>query len=332
MKYKKKNQTAETGEDIVSPHDKVVKIFLGEKETAKSLFKEYLPPKITKNLDFNTLKISKDTFVDKKMSDYFSDILYQINLLNIPVFIYFLIEHKSREELLTSFQVLKYMVGIWKLHLKQNKEAKTLPVIIPIIIYHGPQKWKIDTNFISLFNAPDYLKDYIPDFSYNLQDISCIPDEEIKGAVLLRILFKTLKYIFTPDLRYKLQEILELFLELKDKKKGTEYLEVLLRYLTRSARDLTKEELEETVTRVFEEQGGDLMSTIAEKWIEEGVKIGVEKGEQKGEQKGEKKGEKKGVKKEKLETARRMINDDYPIETIIKYTELTEKEIKRLMN
>ncbi len=54
------------------------------------------------------------------------------------------------------------------------------------------------------------------------------------------------------------------------------------------------------------------MSTIAEKWIEEG--------------------EKKGMEKAKLETARRMINDDFPIETIIKYTELTEKEIKRLMN
>jgi predicted transposase/invertase (TIGR01784 family) len=324
MKHKKKNQTTESGEVIVSPHDKVVKVYLSEKETAKSLFEEYLPAKITKNLDFNTLKISKDTFVDKKMSDYFSDILYQINLLNIPIFIYFLIEHKSREERLTSFQVLKYMVGIWKLYLKQNEEAKTLPVIIPIIIYHGPQKWKIDTNFISLFNAPDYLKEYIPDFNYNLQDISSIPDKEIKGAVLLRILFKTLKYIFTPELRYKLREILELFLELKDKKKGTEYLEVLLRYLTRSARDLTEKELKETVTLVFEERGGDIMATIAEKWIEEGVKIGVEKGEQKGE--------KKGIKKEKLETARRMINDDFPIETIIKYTELTEEEIKGLMN
>jgi predicted transposase/invertase (TIGR01784 family) len=312
MKHNKKNQTTETGEVIASPHDKVVKVYLGEKETAESLFKEYLPAKITKNLDFNTLKISKDTFVDKKMSDYFSDILYQINLLNIPILIYFLIEHKSREERLTGFQVLKYMVGIWKLHLKQNEDAKTLPVIIPIIIYHGPQKWKIDTHFISLFNAPDYLKEYIPDFSYNLQDISSIPDKEIKGAVLLRILFKTLKYIFTPELRYKLREILELFLELKDKKKGTEYLEVLLRYLTRSARDLTEKELKETVTQVFEERGGDIMATIAAKWIEEG--------------------EKKGMEKAKIETARRMINDDYPIETIIKYTELTEEEIKRLMN
>ncbi len=47
MNHEKKNQTAETGEVIVSLHDKVVKVYLSEKETAKSLFKEYLPPKIT---------------------------------------------------------------------------------------------------------------------------------------------------------------------------------------------------------------------------------------------------------------------------------------------
>ena len=47
---------------------------------------------------------------------------------------------------------------------------------------------------------------------------------------------------------------------------------------------------------------------------------------------GEKKGEKKGVKKEKFETAKRMLNDGLPIETIVKYTGLTEDEVKALMS
>lgn len=46
----------------------------------------------------------------------------------------------------------------------------------------------------------------------------------------------------------------------------------------------------------------------------------------------EKRGAKKGERKEKLETARRMLNDDMPIERIIKYTGLTEEEIKGLVN
>jgi len=58
----------ETGEDIRSLHDEVFKNFFSEKGTAKSFFQEYLPPEITKNLDFGSLKTSKDTFVDKNLS------------------------------------------------------------------------------------------------------------------------------------------------------------------------------------------------------------------------------------------------------------------------
>jgi predicted transposase/invertase (TIGR01784 family) len=67
-------------------------------------------------------------------------------------------------------------------------------------------------------------------------------------------------------------------------------------------------------------------------WERIGEKIGEKRGEEKGKEIGEKEGLKRGVKKEKFETARRMLNEDFPIETIIKCTELTEEEIKSLMN
>jgi hypothetical protein len=42
--------------------------------------------------------------------------------------------------------------------------------------------------------------------------------------------------------------------------------------------------------------------------------------------------EKRGERKEKFETARRMRSDDMPIDRIIKYTGLSEEEIKGLVN
>jgi predicted transposase/invertase (TIGR01784 family) len=50
------------------------------------------------------------------------------------------------------------------------------------------------------------------------------------------------------------------------------------------------------------------------------------------EKRGEIRGEKRGEIKGKLETARRMLNEDIPIDRIIKYTGLTEEEIKGLIN
>ncbi|HLP61267.1 MAG TPA: hypothetical protein VK186_20660 [Candidatus Deferrimicrobium sp.] len=51
------------------------------------------------------------------------------------------------------------------------------------------------------------------------------------------------------------------------KEKGTEYLEVLLKYLTGSARNLPIDELNETVIQLFEE-GGDLKEGLPIKTIE----------------------------------------------------------------
>ncbi len=43
-------------------------------------------------------------------------------------------------------------------------------------------------------------------------------------------------------------------------------------------------------------------------------------------------GEKKGKKEEKLETAKRMLFNNYSLEEVINITGLTEKEVKALMN
>jgi predicted transposase/invertase (TIGR01784 family) len=100
-------------------------------------------------------------------------------------------------------------------------------------------------------------------------------------------------------------------LELSDKTKISEYLEVLIRYLFNSPGELNKDEIREQVTNILEE-GGDIMQTIAQQLREEGIK--------------------KGIKEEKLETAKRMLSNDFSVEQVITVTGLTEKQVKALMN
>jgi predicted transposase/invertase (TIGR01784 family) len=47
---------------------------------------------------------------------------------------------------------------------------------------------------------------------------------------------------------------------------------------------------------------------------------------------GEKKGKKEGKREVRLETAKRMLSDNFSAETIAKYTGLKEKEIRSLKN
>jgi hypothetical protein len=101
----------------------------------------------------------------------------------------------------------------------------------------------------------------------------------------------------------KLPGILRLLFKLWDSRSGLEYIEAFLRYLSSGARHLNKQETLKTINSVFEE-GGHLMSTLAEQWIEEGIergmKKGIEKGMKIGEAIGEAKGEAKGIVKSLL--------------------------------
>jgi lysyl-tRNA synthetase class I len=79
------------------------------------------------------------------------------------------------------------------------------------------------------------------------------------------------KYIFKPELFEKLEEIFKLLITLSSKTKATEYLEVLLRYLTASIESKKTENLKTEIEKVIK-YGGDIMPTIAEKWVKEGKK------------------------------------------------------------
>jgi len=278
MTNQKEDQETNGKLEINTPHDSAVQKFLQEIDTARSLFSEYLPGEITALLDLDSLEYMKEKFVDETLAKYYSDFLYKVNFKDrIDGFIFLLLEHKSWPARFTAFQALKYIVHVWDLYLANHDKAKSLPPVIPLVLYHGKNKWNLDTSFSRLFKTPGPLNVFIPDFKYLLLDISHEPDENIKGSPILQILLKTLKYIFKPDIKNKLPGIIELFKKIKNKNTALDYLATLINYLMSTAGNLDNEEIEVTVSNVFSE-GGDLMATIAEKLINQGIGQGINKG------------------------------------------------------
>jgi len=226
-------------------------------------------------------------------------------------------------------QLLKNMTHIWEAHIEKHKEDRKLPPIIPLLIYHGESPWKVDTNFVSMFDIPETLKKFIPAFDFELYDVSHMPDEKIRGDVELRIVLTAFKYIFHPEILSRLKNIFQMFREFSDKTKFNENLESLLVYLWSNIRDFKFDQLQESVNDVIEE-GGAIMSTIYQEVLEKGKEIGVKEGIEIGVKEGEQRGEKRGEKRGRVETAKRMLIDGVSIENIVKYTGLKEKEIEKL--
>lgn len=294
--------------EVNTPHDRAVQKFLQEIDTARSFFSEYLPVEIKALLDLDSLEYMKEKFVDETLSKYYSDFLYQVNFKDkINGFIFLLLEHKSWPARFTALQALKYMVHVWDLYLANHDKAKFLPPVLPLVLYHGKNKWNLGTRFSKLFKTPGPLQVFIPDFKFLLVDISHEPDENIKGEPLLQILLKTLKYIFKPDIKNKLPEIIQLFEKIKNKNTALDYLAALITYLVNAAGNLDNEEIEVTVSKVFSE-GGEIMTTIAEKLINQGIDQGIDKG--------------------KWDVVMNMLRESFSIDTISKITGFTARQIK----
>jgi predicted transposase/invertase (TIGR01784 family) len=169
---------------LVNPHDKFFKQMFSKKEVARDFFDNYLPEELLKIVDTESLEIRKDSFIGADYKDRFSDLIYEVNIRNEEGYIYCLFEHKSYTDKLVSLQLLKYLTRIWDLHLKQNKGEK-LPVILPIVIYHGQRKYNIKSNFNSLVKELPGTERFVPDFEFLFYNFSSHSKEQIVGSVQL---------------------------------------------------------------------------------------------------------------------------------------------------
>ena len=263
---------------LTNPHDHFFKAVFSEPALVGDFLAHHLPAEVVPLLDLTRLEIRKDSFIDPQLAEHRSDLLYAVPRIDgEPGYVYVLFEHKSHPEPDIALDLLRYLARIWE-QWRREHSTGLLPVIVPLVLYHGPERWSAATRFAALLQAPPALASYIPDFGYQLTDLSRYRDEEIKGAVGQRVALLALKHIFQPDLRPRLRDILCLVRDLSEQPTGLDYLYTLLRYISGAAPQLKPEELHAAVVECFT-QGDTIMSTIAEKWIEQGVQQGVQQGE-----------------------------------------------------
>ncbi len=210
-----------------------------------------------------TFRLSKGSFVDANLKEYFSDLLYQVDFHSGEQgFVYILFEHKSYPAPDIAFQLLRYMTRIWEHGSKQARDS--LPAVIPVVLYHGSAKWSIPLNFASLYRAPESLKGSLWDFTYTLFDLSAYADEEIKVGVMAKTALLLLKHVHSQDLAQRLGDIFGL-LRTMNEQTALGFLETVFRYLGAAGETVTMEDCRIAVKATFPEKGELFM----ERWIEE---------------------------------------------------------------
>ena len=267
---------------IQNPHDKFFKETFSKIEVARDFMNNYLPQSIIRIVDLNTLEPQKDSFINEELQEVFSDMLFRVKINKREGYVYFLFEHKSYNSRNISFQLLKYMLEIWEAKCKKENSYE-LPIVIPLVIYHGSDEWNTKTTLGEMLKGykelPEDVKKYVPDYEYLLYDISRYTDEEIKGEAINRIILTTFRDINKRSLEEFIESIVisaEYIRELEDKQTGIEYFETLMRYIFSAKKDITKEDFDKIIERIEYSytEGSEEAMTLAEIFRQEGRQEG----------------------------------------------------------
>jgi predicted transposase/invertase (TIGR01784 family) len=275
---------------ITSPHDSVFKNILGREDVARDFVRFYMPAEITSDLDLDSLAVTSESYVSDHLKPRLTDLVLTLTTKNgAPAEVYILIEHKSGQDMWTRLQLFKYMNEKWQKVGKKNRER--LPLIVPVVFYHGRQEWRYSLEFSDLFDLPsEAYKKFIPKFEHILHEVPAINRQKVKSTITLEVFHLVLEYIFYPKKRDKIYEAFALLHQGLNAEDAGEIFQVLIRYLL-SATSVDPGEVEENVKHL--PKGAETVKTTADMLREEGERRGVLKGKVEG----------------KVETAREMLID-----------------------
>jgi len=272
--YKKtKNQAVD------NIQDKFFRDIYGRATNTVGFLKDVLPSNILKALDLTHIEVDKKSYLSEEYKEHYTDLVVKTRFKDNtkePVFVYFLLEHKSYIPLRPAFQLLRYMVEQWYELEKQGVLGSKLPPIFPILIYHGEQGWSPGIHFQDIVNLPhDDMKPYIPNFQYFLSDATSEDEEKYSTSVVIKCWFIIVKNLKDPVMRDKLFEIIKLLNDFLEQETAIEYIEIFMKYLANTDNKVTRTDAVKAIESIFPERGADMVKGWAKEYVDQGVQQGL---------------------------------------------------------
>ena len=166
--------------ELNNANDKAFKALMGLKPVVRAYVEQFVPKEKLDKLDLDTLELDNTTYITDELSEAFADSVWKCRFKKGvgQAKIAFLQEHKSYKPNYPHLQVLDYIRGAWRTQIAETKQ----PVLmIPIILYHGQEKWELES-FESYFGDidPEFLC-YLPAFSIIFVNMQKYSDKVIRS-------------------------------------------------------------------------------------------------------------------------------------------------------
>ena len=289
-----------------NPHDKLVKSILKDEKEMAQFINGFLEPKY--KIKSENLEKYTNSYITKKYYAKEADLVYKMKREEI----FFLIEHQSSIDHTMPYRILNYCIDIiqeWSKTRKIKKETQ-YPIIVPIIIYTGDEKWKIPKNFKEKQISNCVFERNKIDLEYNLIEINKL---SIKFLLQQKSLFAYRMIIEKSKNKQELKENLEIIIKTTKNKKQLEEIKNMILYLLNdSIEESVQGELLEKI-EIKRKEGENDMSTLYQRLVNENRQM-IRKGKREG----------------KKEVAKALIKSKIEDSIILDSTKITLEELENL--
>ena len=318
--YNLEVKTQEKNKD--KKHDKLVKTILKNPEEMAKIINEFLEPSVEVKGE-NLVKYT-NSYITQKYKSKEADIVYKLK--NEEVF--FLVEHQSTIDKKMPYRILNYCVDIMQEWVKSKKLKRQTkyPIVVPIIIYTGIEKWKIPKNFKDVQISNQIFGDFKIDLYYNLIEINKLSK---KYLIDQQSLFGYGMVIEKSKNKTELQENLELIVKnAKSKEKLMEISNIIEYLFYDMIEESAKEMLIEKINLKIRKEEKD-MSSLYERLLAETCEM-IREGKNEGIEEGIEKGKKIMRETMKEEATQALLENNVDEEIILKSMKITKKELEEI--
>lgn len=295
-------------------HDKTFRKILDDKKEFTIFINKIF--NLEEKLEEKDIEKYNRKFVSVDYTNQESDVIYKLK--NKEIFI--LVEHQTKIDKKMPIRILKYELEIIRSRMDENNRLE-FPIIIPIVLYTGKQRWNAKINYPS-YNSELARYRGIKKVEYNLVDINDYTIEDLykENSILTKIMIleKSNKYI---EIINNIDKIVN---KVYDSKLYTQtQKEMLLNILNNTMINIVgNKKMKEYKIKL---EGGENMLALYEMIENERNEI-YSTGIKEGKVKGKIEGKIEGIKA----IAKKMLRMKFDKDTIMKATGIKEEELEKL--
>ena len=325
--------------EITTPHNNLFRSVFGDTAEASALLRAHLPQAIGRQLLWSTLALQPVGFIDSRLRDSESDLLYLIRRKTdaAPVWLYVLLEHQSTPDAWLRLRLLKYSIRIWERDRRRHRNEKQLRPILPLVLYQGRRRWGHGREFSELFPQQVRHWPWVPHYAHLLIDQTKARPDQVRGELRGRIAQLAMMATFRKSWPL-LQRLVPLLAELARVSAAAEDWEEIVVYIaaTTTRQPRRWQRFADAVRRRVP-GGGELMNkTERMRQIygdvreQEGRRRGRREGHRAGQREGHRAGRKEGELRGKVLTIEALLERDVPWTTIQTATGIDQATFHRL--